>query len=118
MAYDKTKTVMKERDIMKDGPALHGLASVVAAACCCTCSMPLDVVLTVYQSAHSLGGERKLRYGTGGPMACALVMLKESGPSVFMRGWVPAFARLTPQLTFSFFLYEQLRHLVGIGYFD
>jgi len=80
--------------------------------------MPMDVVLTVYQSSFSLGGERLERYGRGGPLACAGVMFRESGPLVFMRGWVPAFARLAPTCIFSFSLYEQLRKLVGIGFLD
>lgn len=118
MAYDKTKTALKESGAMYDGKLLHLVASQAAAACCTTCSMPLDVVLTVYQSAHSLGGERRELYGSRGPLRCAAVMLRESGPLVFMRGWVPAFLRLSPTCTFSFFLYEQLRRLVGIGYLD
>lgn len=116
MAYDKTKTVLREH--VGEGPVLHCVASQVAAAFCTTCSMPLDVVLTVYQSAHSLGGDRKLRYGSRGPIACAATMLKESGPRVFMRGWVPGFLRLSPTCTFSFWLYEQLRVLAGLGYLD
>ncbi|CAK0880513.1 unnamed protein product [Prorocentrum cordatum] len=118
MAYDRTKTGLKESGAMDDGKLLHLVASQAAAACCTTCSMPLDVVLTVYQSAHSLGGERRELYGSRGPLHCAGVMLRESGPLVFMRGWVPAFMRLSPTCTFSFFLYEQLRRLVGIGYLD
>eukprot|EP00438_Fugacium_kawagutii_P025790 Skav209815 [mRNA] locus=scaffold2424:37984:38621:+ [translate_table: standard] len=85
-----------------------------------TCHMPFDVVLTVYQSAHSLGGERLNRYGRNGPMGCAFTLVQEpSGPSVLFRGWIPAFVRLVPVLgVFSFALYEQLRQLFGIGYLD
>mmetsp|Transcript_127164 Transcript_127164/g.365738 ORF Transcript_127164/g.365738 Transcript_127164/m.365738 type:complete len:337 (-) Transcript_127164:91-1101(-) len=117
-AYDSVKTNLKRRGAIGDGPALHCVASLVAAGCCTTCSMPMDVVLTVYQSAHSLGGERMEKYGRSGPMACARTMLRESGPLVFMRGWVPAFLRLAPTSVFSFALYEQLRKLVGIGFLD
>mmetsp|Transcript_69513 Transcript_69513/g.132635 ORF Transcript_69513/g.132635 Transcript_69513/m.132635 type:complete len:81 (-) Transcript_69513:12-254(-) len=80
--------------------------------------MPLDVVLTVYQSAQNLGGDRLERYGRRGPVACAGAMLQDSGPKVFMRGWVPAFMRMAPTCVSSFWLYEQLRRLVGIGYLD
>jgi len=117
-AYDATKTELKARGLLGDGPLLHVTASVAAAIACTTCSMPLDVVLTVYQSAHSFGGQRLERYGRAGPLACAGVLLRESGPLVFMRGWVPAFARLAPTCVSSFFLYEQLRKLVGIGFLD
>jgi len=117
MAYDFTKTKLKTQGIMRDGPYLHVVASLAAAVCCTTCSMPLDTIVTVYQSAHSLGGEHLKRYGHG-PIRCAAVLLQESGPLALMRGWVPAFARLAPTCTFSFWLYEQLRYLVGIGYLD
>lgn len=118
MAYDGTKTNAKKHGIMADGPMLHLSASLVAAVCCTTMSMPPDVVLSQYQSAHSFGGQRLEKYGRHGPWGCAKVMLKESGPTVMMRGWVPAFVRLAPTCVFSFWLYEQLRQLAGIGFMD
>nr|ADV91206.1 uncoupling mitochondrial protein [Karlodinium veneficum] len=116
-AYDMTKTVLKDRGF-QDGPLLHFIASQVGAVCCTTFSMPLDIVLTVYTSAQTLGGERKILYGSGGPLKCASAMFRNDGPLVFFRGWVPAFMRISPTTTSSFFLYEQLRRLVGIGYLD
>lgn len=116
-AYDSTKTFLKANNY-QDGPILHVIASQIAAVCCTTFSMPLDVVLTVYTSAQTLGGERKARYGASGPFSCARAMLRHDGPGVFVRGWVPAFMRISPTTTSSFFLYEQLRRLVGIGYLD
>ena len=44
-----------------------------------TCHMPFDVVLTTYQSAHSLGGDRLERYGRSGTLGCAMALLRESG---------------------------------------
>ncbi|CAE7404139.1 ucpC [Symbiodinium sp. CCMP2592] len=117
MAYDAFKTMMKAYSLMEDGPLLHVSASLVAAVICTTCHMPFDVVLVVYQSAQSLGCDR-LRYIRSGPLACANALLRESGPQVFFRGWTPAFVRLAPVCVFSFWLYEQLRRLVGIGYLD
>merc|ERR1712187_404075 len=116
-AYDSTKTVLKTQGF-NDGPLLHFAASQVAAVFCTTCSMPFDIVLTVYTSAQTLGGERKALYGSGGPLRCALAMLNKDGPLVFFRGWLPSFFRIAPTTLSSFFLYEQLRRLVGIGYLD
>eukprot|EP00929_Paragymnodinium_shiwhaense_P122004 TRINITY_DN94501_c0_g1_i1.p1 TRINITY_DN94501_c0_g1~~TRINITY_DN94501_c0_g1_i1.p1 ORF type:complete len:321 (+),score=57.13 TRINITY_DN94501_c0_g1_i1:46-1008(+) len=118
MAYDGTKTEAKKRGLLSDGPLLHVVASVNAAVVCTTMSMPLDVVLTVYQSSHSLGGERLEKYGRSGPVGCAAALLRESGPTVFMRGWTAALMRLAPTCVASFWLYEQLRRLVGIGFLD
>lgn len=117
-AYDSTKTMLKSSAGFQDGPALHIFSSQVAALVCTTFSMPLDIVLTVYTSAQTLGGERKARYGASGPLACAAALLRHDGARVFFRGWVPSFMRISPTTTCSFFLYEQLRRLVGIGYLD
>lgn len=116
MAYDQSKTKLKSS--LPDGPCLHLISSTIAAVVGTTCHMPFDVVLTVYQSAHSLGGERLARYGRHGPLGCAMALVQESGPLVLLRGWVPAFLRLLPVTLFSFGLYEQLRQLFGIGYMD
>jgi len=118
MAYDGFKTRVKAHGLVSEGPLLHLMASLTAALVCTTCSMPFDVVLTVFQSAHSLGGDRLKRYGTRGPLGCAMTLLREEGPTVFMRGWTPAFIRLAPTCCLSFWLYEQLRALVGIGFLD
>jgi len=118
MTYDGIKTSLKEQQILNDGPVLHVSASLSAAVVCTTLTMPLDVVLTVYQSAQTLGGERLRRYGTQGPVNCAINLVKDEGPAVLMRGWTPAFIRLAPTCVASFWLYEQLRKLVGIGFLD
>lgn len=115
MGYDGTKTELKNRGLLEEGAALHVAAAMVAALCATTLSMPLDVTLTFYQSAQNLG---HTRYTTGGPLACAREMLRENGPGIFMRGWVPNFARLTPVCVCSMWIYEQLRAVVGIGYLD
>ena len=118
MGYDATKTQIKDQKLMEEGPIVHVVASVVAALCATTCSMPLDVTLSTYQSAQTLGGDRKAKYGSHGPLACARVMLNESGPSVFMRGWVPMFAKMLPTCVCSMWMFEQFRRLAGIGYLD
>lgn len=116
-AYDYSKTFFKAQGYLGDGPILHVVASQIAAVCCTTFSMPFDIVLTVYTSAQTLGGERKARYGAG-PISCAIAMLRHDGPFIFFRGWMPAFLRISPTTVSSFFLYEQLRRLIGIGYLD
>ena len=94
MAYNRIKTTAKRDWGFTDGPALHVMTSLAAALVCTTCSMPLDVVLTVYQSAHSLGGERLQRYGMKGPLGCAATLLRapwsscEAGP-LHSCGWHP-----------------------------
>jgi len=117
-AYDSTKTGMKEVAGWKDGPLLHCIAAQAGAISCTTCTMPLDATLTFYASAQNLGQTQRERYASGGPLRCARAMLQHHGLSVFFRGWVPAFLRMSPTVTLSFSLYEQLRRLVGLAYLD
>ena len=38
--------------------------------------------------------------------------LAKDGPTVFFRGWTPAWLRLQPQTTLLFLFFEQFKHLV------
>jgi len=116
--YDFTKTWLKQREYMSDGPLLHFVASQAGALSCTVCSMPFDRVFTTYTSAQTLGGETKAKYGAGGPIACCAAILKYDGFRGFFRGFLPALMRISPSVTTSFLVYEQLRRLVGLSYLD
>ena len=45
-------------------------------------------------------------------------MLQAGGPAAFMRGWGAMFARMAPTSALTFFLYEQIRTLLGLKYLD
>jgi len=116
--YDGAKTHCKKHNLLHDGPLLHVLASQCGALSCTMASMPFDVVLTTYTAAQSLGKEDRKKMRFSSPFQCAHWILRTDGVGAFFRGFVPALMRISPTVTSSFFVYEQLRRLVGIGYLD
>lgn len=109
-AYDWSKSTVRRRDWIDDGPPLHFLCSFAASVVCVTCVIPFDVVLTRYQTASQQG----MTYT--GPMDAARTLLREEGLRVFGRGWVVMFSRMGPSSVLSFYIFEQLRRAVGLGY--
>ncbi|CAE8583217.1 unnamed protein product, partial [Polarella glacialis] len=108
-AYDATKTFCRSRGILEDGPLLHAAASLVAALALTTAVIPLDVVLTRYQTATD-------KEAGAGVAACAGNILRQEGPSGFLRGWGALFVRMAPSSFTTFLIYEQLRKLAGMQY--
>ena len=94
---------------MRDGPALHLFASIHGAFWATTLSMPLDVIMARYQAEPA-----RFR----GPWHCALAIARTESAGVFMRGWVPMFARLAPMHAVNATLFEQVRWGLGGGYYD
>ena len=109
-AYDWSKTRIRSKDWIADGPPLHFLCSFFASLCCVTCVIPFDVVLTRYQTAAQQG------VTFSSPLDAARTLLKEEGITVFGRGWGVMFTRMAPSSVLSFYVFEQLRRAVGIGY--
>ena len=113
MGYDLTKTTFLGRGWLEDGPVLHVTASLVASLLVCTCVMPLDVTLTRFQT-----GKIGIGRVYASPWQCASAMLHNEGAAVFMRGWTAMFARMGPSSVATFYLYEQIRILMGLTYLD
>lgn len=109
-AYDWSKSTIRRRDWIDDGPPLHFLCSFVASIVCVTCVIPFDVVLTRYQTASQQGRT------FSSPVDAARTLLREEGLQVFGRGWVVMFSRMGPSSILSFYVFEQLRRAVGLGY--
>ena len=110
VGYDYTKTFLLHGAYIEDGPILHVIASINAALLMCTLSCPADVVATRYQSGPLFGHVHT------SPVMCAAEIFHKDGPIGFYRGWVPFFARHAPLLCVLMPLYEQFRHLLGLGY--
>lgn len=53
--YDLTKTIFKERGILKDGPVLQLMGATMAAFCATAASAPADITMTRYQTASDQG---------------------------------------------------------------
>merc|ERR1712147_609910 len=83
--YDSAKGFAVDRGLLDDGPALHCAASLCASVTLTTAMVPLDVTLTHYQASPP-----------GAGAACAKRLLAARGPRVFVRGWLPLWARFLP----------------------
>lgn len=100
--YDSAKGFCRDRGL-EDGPALHVLCSFAASLAVATAIVPLDVTLTHYQARASPS-----------LVACVRDMYQRHGPRVFVRGWLPLWARFLPSSVLTFVIYEQARKvLVG-----
>ena len=130
-SYDYSKTTVLQRGWGSDGPQLHFLASFLASFVCVTCVIPFDVVLTRYQTAAQTGRSYP------NPLTAAAALHREEGIRVFGRGWTvmlvapstppcacltggffDRFVRMAPSSVISFFVFEQLRQALGIGFMD
>jgi solute carrier family 25 protein 14/30 len=49
-----------------------------------------------------------------GVVDCVVQTFKKEGPIGFMRGWVPAYTRVSPHTIISLMMIEQLRKIVGM----
>lgn len=88
---------------MKDGPAAHFTASLIAGTVATTICAPADVLKSRIQSAASSGA---------GLTAIIADSYQKEGLSFLMRGWTPAWLRLAPQTILTFVFMEQLSKLV------
>lgn len=111
LGYDGTKTLLAQRNsVLKDGPVLHVLASATAALFAATFSAPADYIMTRYQTAS------QMKVAWSSPGACLMEVVKNEGPFVLYRGWLPYFGRIFPVFLTMLPLMEQLRYTAGLGY--
>jgi solute carrier family 25 (mitochondrial dicarboxylate transporter), member 10 len=93
---------------MKDGLPTHFLASFVAGTVATTACAPADVLKSRIQNAVVVDGMR--------PSLGRIITdsLRQEGPGFLLRGWLPAFVRLTPNTILTFVFLEQLQRLVAL----
>jgi hypothetical protein len=81
-------------------------AAMVAGVAAATLSAPADVLQTRLQSGSSAG-----------PLQCVADVWRADGPFGFYRGWSVNCLRLVPTFIVGSVIYEQVRKLLGLGYF-
>lgn len=91
---------------LEEGVTLHLATSIIAAIFTTTASNPFDVIKTKYM-CDAVG-----QYS--GVIDCVVKTFKNEGPLGFMRGWVPAYTRVSPHTIISLMMIEQLRALGGM----
>ncbi|KAK1579955.1 mitochondrial carrier domain-containing protein [Colletotrichum navitas] len=103
--YSTAKRILLQNTEMKDDIKTHAVASLFAGTAATTICAPADVLKSRIQSAAA-----------GGPGANSLLRivqngLREEGAVFLMKGWTPAWLRLTPNTVLTFVFMEQLRQL-------
>jgi len=109
LGYDLVKTKNKQHHFIDEGPALHIIASIVAAFLSSTFSVPADFVMVKYQ----MGGANYT-----GVFDCIKTLLRQEGALSFFRGWTPLFVRVAPLYICYLPVYEQVRQMLGLGYLN
>ena len=107
--YDGTKTKLRQSGI-QETPAVHALASIVAAFLATAAAAPFDATLTQYQAS------RTISTSGGSPLHCMLQMYQEGGVRIFFKGWSLFFARVAPLFLIQLPMYEQARKLLGMDF--
>ncbi|KAM0751484.1 putative DIC1-mitochondrial dicarboxylate carrier protein [Meredithblackwellia eburnea MCA 4105] len=105
-AYDSIKRALLSTRYFTDNVPLHLTCGLLAGTIATTLCAPVDVLKSRVQSAK-------------GPSAGLLNIIstgfKTEGPMFFMRGWLPAWVRLTPNTVLMFVFLEQLKR--GVDYY-
>ncbi|WYZ36028.1 hypothetical protein EsH8_X_000675 [Colletotrichum jinshuiense] len=103
--YSTAKRYLLQKTEMKDDIRTHAVASFFAGTAATTICAPADVLKSRIQSAAASG--------PGGSSLLGIVKtgLREEGARFLMKGWTPAWLRLTPNTVLTFVFMEQLRKL-------
>jgi len=107
--YDHSKWLLKRHAGMQEGARLHMLGSFLSGLAFATVSAPADIIKTrlMADTRHDYRGFRD----------CFAAIIKGGGLAALFKGWTPSAARLAPHFTVVGVLMEQVRMLVGVGYF-
>ncbi|KAF4954466.1 hypothetical protein FGADI_5245 [Fusarium gaditjirri] len=89
-----------------DDTKTHAISSLAAGTMATTLCAPADVLKSRMQSSAGKEGLAQV-LSTG---------LREEGPRFLMRGWTPAWLRLTPHTVLTFVFMEKLRQLTSIDW--
>lgn len=92
-----------------DGLPTHFLASFIAGTVATTACAPADVLKSRVQNAVAVDGVK--------PSLVKIIAesFRNEGPGFLMRGWLPAWVRLTPYTVLTFVFMEQLQRLIGMS---
>ncbi|KAK3900661.1 mitochondrial dicarboxylate transporter [Staphylotrichum tortipilum] len=102
--YAAAKRVILSRTQLQDDIRTHALASLVAGTVATTACAPADVLKSRIQSAAK--GSSVIQVVRDG--------LAVEGPGFLMKGWTPAWLRLTPHTVLTFVIMEKLQKLVNL----
>ncbi|KAJ9145300.1 hypothetical protein NKR23_g5304 [Pleurostoma richardsiae] len=105
--YTAAKRALLKNTSLRDGMGTHALASLAAGTVATTACAPFDVLKSRIQAASAGGGSSSL-------VQVVSSGLREEGPRFLMKGWTPAWLRLTPHTVLTFVFMEKLETLVNL----
>ncbi|KAI3396074.1 hypothetical protein diail_491 [Diaporthe ilicicola] len=104
--YTAAKRALLANTAMQDDVKTHMLSSLVAGTVATTICAPADVLKSRVQAASKAGGSPSL-------LQITTQGLRQEGPLFLMKGWTPAWLRLTPHTILTFVFMEKLQDLVN-----
>ena len=111
-SYDHVKHSLLNARLLDEGVALHVLSSIVAGLITIAVISPVDLVRTrVMNQPKDANGKPLLYRGT---LDCILKAVKSEGVLGLYKGFLPNWTRTGTNTVVMFFVFEQLRRLIGI----
>uniref|UniRef100_A0A0G4FY07 ATP-grasp domain-containing protein n=1 Tax=Chromera velia CCMP2878 TaxID=1169474 RepID=A0A0G4FY07_9ALVE len=107
--YDQSKEEILKRTPLRDGPAVHMGASLVAGVVAAVFSNPFDVAKTRLMQMSPDAVTGKMPYS--GTADCIVKTVSNEGPTAVYKGIAPTIARQVPLNMLRFMCVEQLRNL-------
>ncbi|KAK3317727.1 mitochondrial carrier domain-containing protein [Cercophora scortea] len=105
--YAAAKRTLLSRTGLQDDIRTHALASLFAGTVATTACAPADVLKSRIQSAAKGSTSQLMQVVREG--------LRTEGPAFLMKGWTPAWLRLTPHTVLTFVFMEKLQELVQLS---
>ena len=111
-SYDHTKHTILNAGLMEEGPKLHVVCSMIAGLVVALATSPVDVVKTRVMNQKK--GAQGNPLGYRNTWDCIVKTVRAEGPLGLYKGFVPNWMRIGPHTIVCFFVFEQLRRLVGM----
>lgn len=112
-SYDHTKHTLLNAQLMVEGPALHGVSSVIAGFVTACSTSPFDVAKTrMMNQKKDVSGAPLLYKNT---IQCLAKIIRHEGMLGLYKGFIPNWMRIGPHTIVTFFVFERLRSLVGMS---
>lgn len=112
-SYDHTKHTLLNAQLMVEGPALHGVSSVIAGFVTACSTSPFDVAKTRMMNQTKDTSGAPLVYKN--TIHCLAKIIRHEGMLGLYKGFIPNWMRIGPHTIVTFFVFERLRSLVGMS---
>lgn len=107
-AYDHSKHLMLNSGLMSEGIPLHITASMIAGFFAALSTSPVDVVKTRVMNQCQITKPYKSAFD------CFFKTFRSEGPIGLYKGFIPNWMRIGPHTIVTFFIFEQLRKVIGM----